>query len=236
MEQDAYQEVQSVEELRQLLGPMTARVAAKNRRTLHPLQKQWLEASPFCLLATSAADGTCDVSPKGDPAGFTLVLDERTIAIPERPGNRRGDGFQNVLSNPHVGLIYFIPGRPDTLRINGRARLLRAAPFFDRMVVAGHRPKLALLVEIEQAFFHCPKAFMRSQLWQPEAWKPDAVPSYAQISYTLDSSGRTLEQVENHYGPAYATRLYREPPAESSARSDAQEGSRAPRADESTER
>jgi PPOX class probable FMN-dependent enzyme len=207
---EPYQEIKDAAELRELLGPVMARSAAKDRVALHPLQQQWLAASPFCLIATSAADGTCDVSPKGDPAGFTLVLDERTIAIPERPGNRRGDGYHNVLENPHVGLIYLIPGRNDTLRINGRARLLRDAPFFDRMVVNGHRPKLALLVEIEQIFFHCAKAFMRSELWKAEAWKPDAVPPHAEISFALQGEGTTLEELTRYYGAAYAERLYKE--------------------------
>jgi uncharacterized protein len=210
MEQTPYREVTSAEELRELLGPAMQRAATKDRTALHPLQRKWLDASPFCLIATSAPDGSCDVSPKGDPPGFTLVLDDHTIAIPDRPGNRRADGFHNVLGNPRVGLIYLIPGRADTLRINGHARLLCDAPFFDRMVVNGHRPKLALLVEIEQVFFHCPKAFMRSQLWRPESWTPDAVPSHPEISYALQSSGTTLEQLQRYYGPAYAERLYNE--------------------------
>ena len=100
-----------------------------------------------------------------------MVLDDTTIAIPERPGNRRADGFHNILTNPHVGLIYLVPGRGDTLRINGRARLVRDAPFFDDMVVKGHRPVLALVVEIEQVFYHCSKAFLRSKLWDPASWE-----------------------------------------------------------------
>lgn len=128
----------------------------------------WLAASPFCLVATANAEGNCDVSPKGDPPGFTLVLDDSTVAIPERIGNRRADGFHNILRNPHVGLIYLIPGRNDTLRINGRATLIRDAPWFDQLIVKGHRPQLAVVVAIDTIFFHCAKAFMRSALWQPE--------------------------------------------------------------------
>jgi uncharacterized protein len=143
------------------------------------LDRQWLARSPFCLIATSDARGRCDVSPKGDPAGFTLVLDDTTVAIPDRPGNKRMDGFRNVLANPHVGLIRLLPGRGDTLRIKGRARLLRDAPFFDDMVVKGNRPRLALLVEIEEVFHHCPKAFLRSEFWKPETWRPDDLPSRA---------------------------------------------------------
>jgi PPOX class probable FMN-dependent enzyme len=136
------------------------------------------------------------------------VVDDTTIAIPERRGNRRADGFRNILSNPHVGLVYLIPGRGDTLRINGRARLVREAPFFDQMTVKGHRPLLALIVEIEQLFYHCPKAFLRSSLWQPATWDPAAVPSKAQIAQRLERPDETLEHLQRYYGPAYATRLY----------------------------
>lgn len=167
-------EITSEAQLSELIGEPLPRTATKDRPTLHDYDKQWLARSPFCLVATSGADGSCDVSPKGDPAGFTLVLDDTTIAIPERPGNRRADGFRNILTNPHVGLIYLVPGRGDTLRINGRARLVREAPFFDRMVVKGHRPLLAVLVEIDQVFYHCSKAFLRSDLWQPATWNPEA--------------------------------------------------------------
>src|SRR3954464_12409468 len=145
-------DVESEDELRELLGEVQPAALAKERTRLHDLDRAWLAASPFCLVATADAQGNCDVSPKGDPPGFTLVLDETTIALPERPGNRRADGYRNLLANPHVGLIYLLPGRGDTLRINGRARLVRDAPFFDQMTVKGHRPVLALIVEIEQVF------------------------------------------------------------------------------------
>src|SRR5882762_5991655 len=175
-ESERWIDVTSEEELRALLGPPMARSASKDRPRLHAVDREWLAASPFCLVATAAADGSCDVSPKGDPPGFTVVLDDTTIAIPERKGNRRVDGFRNVLSNPHVGLIYLVPGRSDTLRINGRARLVRDAPFFDQMIVKGNRPVLALVVDIEEIFHHCSKAFLRSALWKPETWDSDALP------------------------------------------------------------
>src|SRR5215212_7496314 len=164
-------EVTSQDELRELLGEPAPAALRKERTRLHELDRAWLAASPFCLMATSSADGSCDVSPKGDPPGFTLVLDDTTIAIPERPGNRRADGFRNLLANPHVGLIYLVPGRADTLRINGRARLVSDAPFFDAMVVEGHRPVLAVVVAVEQVFHHCSKAFLRSDLWRHETWR-----------------------------------------------------------------
>ncbi|WP_433324180.1 pyridoxamine 5'-phosphate oxidase family protein [Spirillospora sp. CA-294931] len=201
-------EVTSEDELRELLGAPMGRAVDKERRRLHPRDAEWLAASPFCLIATSGADGTCDVSPKGDPPGFTLVLDDTTIAVPDRPGNRRADGFTNILTNPHVGLIYFIPGRNDTLRINGRARLVREAPFFDDLVVKGHRPQLALLVEIEQVYHHCAKAFLRSSLWRPETWNPDVLPNTARLVKDLAFTDASLEELESYYGAEYAKRLY----------------------------
>jgi PPOX class probable FMN-dependent enzyme len=201
-------EITSEAQLRELLGEPLPRVTAKARPGLHDYDKQWLASSPLCLVATSGADGSCDVSPKGDPPGFTLVLDDTTIAIPERPGNRRADGFRNILANPHVGLIYLVPGREDTLRINGAARLVSDEPFFDQMRVKGHRPLLALVVEIDQVFYHCAKAFLRSDLWQPGTWNAAAVPSRAQIAKRLERPQDALEDLEHYYGPAYATHLY----------------------------
>ncbi|TJZ43604.1 pyridoxamine 5'-phosphate oxidase family protein [Streptomyces piniterrae] len=201
-------EISSEAELRELIGEPNAHAAHKTRDRLHDLDRQWLARSPFCLIATSDADGRCDVSPKGDPAGFTHVLDETTLVIPDRPGNKRMDGFLNVLSNPHVGLNYVLPGRGDTLRINGRARLLRDAPFFDDLTVKGNRPRLALLVEVEEVFYHCSKAFLRSDLWKPETWEPEALPSRARIVKGLEAKDIPLEALEEHYGPRYAERLY----------------------------
>ena len=201
-------EVTDPAELREILGPVAPRVAGKDTDRLQAVHRQWLAASPFCLVATAGADGSCDVSPKGDPSGFTHVIDDRTIALPERPGNRRADGFHNLLSNPHVGLIYLIPGRGDTLRINGRGRLLRDGPFFDQLITKGHRPRLALQVEIEQVFFHCSKAFLRSELWQPETWSPDAIPTRAVIAKALERSDQPIEEIEAYYGPNYGKNLY----------------------------
>ncbi|MEV7468174.1 pyridoxamine 5'-phosphate oxidase family protein [Streptomyces kronopolitis] len=201
-------EISSAAELRELIGEPSAHAAHKTRHRLHELDRQWLAHSPFCMLATADAQGRCDVSPKGDPAGFTHVLDDTTLVIPDRPGNKRLDGLMNVLANPYVGLDYVLPGRGDTLRINGRARLLRDAPFFDDLVVRGHRPRLALLVEVEEVFYHCSKAFLRSELWKPETWEPDALPSRARIVKGVEAQDLPLEELERHYGPRYAERLY----------------------------
>lgn len=202
--------IDSAEELRELLGEPMPRAVTKERVVLHPRDRDWLAASPFCVISTSAADGTCDASPKGDPPGFTLVLDDTTIAIPERPGNRRADGYLNILGNPHVGLLYLIPGRTETLRINGRARLVRDAPYFDRMVVKGHRPILAVEVEIEQIFFHCAKAFLRSEIWKPETWNPGVLPSHPKLVKEVQSTPETLEELEAYYGEQYLKQLYKQ--------------------------
>jgi PPOX class probable FMN-dependent enzyme len=201
--------VDDAAQLAALVGAPTKSVAEKVRTSLHDIDRTWLAASPFCLIATAAADGSCDVSPKGDPAGFVHVIDDRTIAIPDRPGNRRVDGFRNVLENPQVGMIFLVPGRNDTLRINGHAQLVSQAPFFDDMVVKGHRPALALVVHVDEVFSHCSKAFLRSAFWDPATWTPDAVPSRAQIARVLERPGESLEALEAYYGPSYADRLYR---------------------------
>jgi PPOX class probable FMN-dependent enzyme len=195
-------------ELRELIGSPVPRTRDKARPSLGPIDREWLARSPFCLIATSGADGSCDVSPKGDPIGFTKVLDDTTIAIPDRAGNRRADGFVNLLANPQIGLIFLVPGRGDTLRINGRARIVADAPFFDQMVVAGNRPRLAVVVDVQEVFFHCSKAFLRSELWQTETWDPTALPSRARIARSLERPDETLENLEAYYGPRYADGLY----------------------------
>ena len=133
-------------ELRDLLGEPTDIVRAKVADRLNDLTRQFVDRAPFVLLATSSPGGTCDVSPRGDPAGFVRVLDERTLLLPERPGNRLADSLRNILQNPHVGLLFVVPGVGDTLRVNGRAEIV---------------------VEIKEVFTHCSKAFLRAQLWDP---------------------------------------------------------------------
>ncbi len=208
----AWTEIADVEALTALLGEPNQRARDKGRTALLDVDRQWLAASPFCVMATSDADGRCDASPKGDPAGQLVhVVDDTTIAIAERPGNKRADGYRNILANPHVGLHFLIPGRGDTLRVNGRARLVSDAPFFDEMLVKGHRPVLAVVVEIEEIFFHCAKAFLRSGLWKPETWDPEAVvPRRAVIAAEVEPSGLTLEELDDYYRPEnYSRGLYR---------------------------
>lgn len=203
-------EIGTAEELTELLGEPTEAALKKERPALTELDRAWLAASPFCVLATADAAGNVDVSPKGDPAGrLAHVIDDVTIAIAERPGNRRADGYRNILQNPHVGLNFLIPGRGDTLRINGRARLVRDAPFFDEMVVKGHRPLLAVVVDIDTVFFHCSKAFLRSRLWAPESWDPEAVvPRRAVIAHAVERKDQTVEELDEYYGARYEDSLY----------------------------
>jgi PPOX class probable FMN-dependent enzyme len=209
----SYAEIGSLRELRDLLGSPGQRAATKERTRLHDQDRQWLAMSPFCVIATADADGNCDASPKGDPAGRLIhVLDDTTIAVADRPGNRRADGYANILVNPHVGILSLIPGRTETLRINGRARLVRDAPFFEQLTVREHRPVLALLVAIDTIFFHCAKAFMRSELWRPETWRPEALPSHATMVKAVQDTPETLEELEAYYAPEnYARQLYQRP-------------------------
>lgn len=202
--------ISSEAELRELLGFPVGRAVTKERTRLHPIDREWLAASPFCIVATSDGMGNCDASPKGDPAGRLVhVVDDVTIAIAERPGNKRADGYLNVLANPHAAIISLIPGRNETLRINGRARLLSDAPFFDELTVKGHKPVIALVIDVEQIFFHCAKSFMRSELWRPDSWHPDVLPRHAALVKALQNTTETLEELDEYYAPAnYAKRLY----------------------------
>jgi len=201
-------QITTVEELVALMGEPLPAARDKTRRSLHELDRVWLASSPLVMMATSDAEGNHDVSPKGDPAGFTKVIDDTTIAIPERPGNRRADGFRNILQNPRVGLIFLIPGRGDTLRINGHAKLLTDAAYFDDMIVRNHRPAFALEVAIDEVFYHCSKAFLRSKTWEPDSWTPEAAPRRAVIAQRVERPDEDLAVLEEYYGPAYAEKIY----------------------------
>lgn len=172
--------------LRATLGEPSEVVQAKVSHRLNELTRQFVERSPFLCLATSAADGTCDVSPRGDPAGFVKVLDERTLLLPDRPGNRLADSFRNVLENPHVALLFVIPGISDTFRVNGRAAIVEDPELLAPCAVEGKVPKLGLRIEVDEAYTHCPKAFLRAQLWDPDR--------YADRS-ELPSSGELMRSV-----------------------------------------
>jgi hypothetical protein len=193
--------ISSAQELEEY-GVPAPKIRDKVLPVLDDVHREWLAATSLVFVATSSADGRCDVSPKGDPPGFVRVLSPARIALPERPGNRRMDGFHNVLENPHVGLVCIIPGRGDTLRVNGRARIVTNLPDFDAMVVGRHRPRLALVIDVEEVFFHCPKAFRRSHTWQPESWGPQRARPYPDIALALWRKGEPEREVRRHYATA----------------------------------
>src|SRR3954471_2939080 len=156
--------------VREALGAPSARMLAKERPALDAACRAFLSQCRFALVASADAAGHVDVSPKGDPAGFVAVLDERTLAIPERPGNRRADTLRNVVQRPQVGLLFLIPGKGETLRVNGTAIIVRDEWLRARMAVEGKLPALALVVTVREAFFHCPKCVARSALWDAAQW------------------------------------------------------------------
>jgi uncharacterized protein len=141
--------------------------ALKAKATLDKHAQDFIRRSPFLCLGTQNADGTADVSPRGDPAGFVKILDEHTLAIPARPGNNRLDSLSNIISNPNVGLLFIIPGFDDTLRVNGAATLVSDPELLTSMAVNERAPKLAIVIKVREAFLHCAKAFRRSKLWDP---------------------------------------------------------------------
>jgi uncharacterized protein len=161
------QTIETREALIALIGEPTELVCSKVSDRLNELTSQFVERSPFLCLATCDEAGNLDVSPRGDPAGFVRILDEATLLLPERPGNRIADSLHNILRNPRVGLIFFIPGVGDTLRVNGRATLTTDRSLLEPCSVEGKVPKLGILVDVESAFTHCSKAFLRSELWDP---------------------------------------------------------------------
>jgi hypothetical protein len=158
------------EALRDVVGESKPMTSKKILGHIDEHARTLIAHSPFCLLATSAPDGSCDVSPRGDPAGSVLVLDDKTLVLADRPGNKLVDSFRNILDNPHAGLLFIIPGMNETLRVNGRATIVSDAPFFDDLMVKGKRPQLAIVIEVRELYMHCAKAFLRSSLWRPETW------------------------------------------------------------------
>ncbi len=153
--------------LRALIGEPTAIVCAKVSDRLNALTRTFIERSPFVCLATADELGDCDVSPRGDPPGFVRILDDVTLLIPERPGNRIADSLRNILRSPQIGLLFIIPGVDDTFRVNGAATLTTDAALLAPCSVEGKAPKLGILVDIELAYTQCSKAFLRSHLWDP---------------------------------------------------------------------
>jgi PPOX class probable FMN-dependent enzyme len=175
--------------LRSLIGEPSELVQAKISDRLNELTSQFVERSPFLCLATSAADGTCDVSPRGDPSGFVRILDERTLLLPDRPGNRLADSLRNVMQNPHVALLFFVPGVTDTFRVNGTATIVTDPELLEACAVEGKTPKLGLRIEIQEAFTHCSKAFLRARLWDPDRFVDrDELPSPGELLRSVEPS------------------------------------------------
>lgn len=170
--------VRDIDQLTELLGQPSGRAVDKELQHLDEHCRAFVTASPFVLLGTAGADGRCDVSPRGDGPGAVVVLDDRTLVLAERPGNRRLDSLRNVLANPHVGLLFLVPGREDTLRVNGTATVVRDPELLARCAAGGRTPQMATVVHVEEAFLHCAKAFRRSRLWEPGTWPdPAALPT-----------------------------------------------------------
>lgn len=161
--------IASAADLRRLYGQAEGLAARKSLPRLDRYAREFIARSPFLCIATAGHGGRADVSPRGDQAGFVQVLDDRAIAVPDRPGNNRLDTMENIIVNPNVGLIFMIPGFEDTLRINGKATITTDPAILERAIVDRKQPKVAIHVAVEEAFFHCAKAFRRSRLWQPDA-------------------------------------------------------------------
>ncbi len=164
--------ISSVHDLRALVGEPLERVLTKELPALDARAVAFIATAPFLVLATSAADGSSDASPKGGPPGFVKVLDEKRLALPDFPGNRRFDGWQNLVERPGIGLLFVIPGITETLRVNGSAQLTRDPELLEMCEVDGKFPWFVADIRVEQVFSHCSKAFLRSGLWKPDSW-PD---------------------------------------------------------------
>lgn len=169
-------------ELREYVDEPERLAAEKTIDHIDAESRRFIEASPLFLVASTGEDGSCDVSPRGDPAGSVIVLDDHTIVFGERRGNRRLDTLGNLVRRPHVGLLFLVPGMRETLRVNGTARVVADAPYLPRLAVRDVVPTLAVEVAVEELFLHCGKAFVRSKLWDPTTW-PDraAVPTGGRI-------------------------------------------------------
>lgn len=159
--------IQDEESLRSIFPPTHALAADKCLDHLDKHAKAYLARSPFMCIGTQSESGKADVSPRGDPCGFVKVLDEKTLLIPDRPGNNRLDTLSNILSNPSVGLLFMIPGFDDTMRVNGNAKITRDPDLLSMLVVKDRAPSVAIIIEVSEVFLHCAKAFRRSNLWDP---------------------------------------------------------------------
>lgn len=208
--QDVISSPEQFAELRSVYGYPGERAAKKVITFLDQHCRDFISKSPFLSMATSNADGQCDVSPRGDQPGFVHVLDDHHLFIPERPGNRRFDSVQNILSNPQVGLLFLIPGLGETLRINGKAFICRDRELLEKTAVNGRLPLFGIGVEVEECYAHCAKAIIRSGLWKSDSWLPeDLLPSMPQMYVDhCKIPAMTAEQVATELHESYKNRLY----------------------------
>lgn len=197
------------EELRSVYGAPHERAVQKELRVIDPHSRNFIEKSAFLLIGTQDAEGNGDVTPKGDRPGFVAVLDERTLAIPDRPGNNRLDTLENLLANPAVGLIFLIPGMNETLRVNGTARLTADAELCARFAVDGKPALSVMIVNVRSCYMHCAKAFLRSRLWQPESWPPRAsMPTLGEILKDQIAFAASAQETDAMLDEAYRKTLW----------------------------
>lgn len=201
--------VTSLDEVSAVMGKPSRRALHKVSDHVDDLCRGFIAKSPFLVIGSLGTEGHFELSPKGDPAGFVKVLDDKHLAIPDRLGNRRTDTFRNVLENPKVGLIFLIPGKPETLRISGEARIVRDRGLRQSMAVAGRLPDFAMVVFVERVFMHCAKCMLRSKLWQPEAW-PDlaGTPSMAEMLVKSGELEITAGEMQAIIDKSQQERLY----------------------------
>ena len=198
----------TIEGLRELYGPPSERALKKQLDRLDAHCRAFIARSPFLVIASSDPSGRCDASPKGDAPGFVHVLDDATLLIPDRLGNNRIDTIGNLLASPGVGLIFFVPGVNETLRVNGRAQVTTDAALLEPLAVAGKAPKGGILVGVEEAYFHCGKALISSDLWNPEKQlRRGEFPSLGRI-LADQIGGASVEETERAIADGYQNRLY----------------------------
>ncbi|MBP1996660.1 pyridoxamine 5'-phosphate oxidase family protein [Paenibacillus eucommiae] len=206
-----YKEILTSEnEIRELLGNPSEVVRLKAIAALDQHCRNFIAQSSLLFVSTADRQGNCDVSPRGDSPGSVLVLDDKHLVIPERPGNRRIDSLRNIVSNPHIGLIFIIPGLEETLRINGRAYVIKDEDILNQMKAREKTPLLAIGVTIEECYIHCAKAFKRSHLWDQPSWlsKSD-LPSIPEILSThVNSSDFSVDVIKKGLQESYEKRLY----------------------------
>lgn len=204
------EEITSLARLRELLPTEGfTNTFLKVTEQLNPVAVRFINAAPFVVIATKASDGLIDVSPKGDPAGFVEVYDDKTLIIPDRLGNHRVDGFQNILQDPNIALLFVVPGHGDTLRVAGKARIVKDSAISKRHAIKGREPLLALVVDVEEVFMHCSKSLIRSRLWQPDHWPArKTAPTLAEWVIEAVDREQTLDEVEEDHTKDEQERLY----------------------------